>query len=288
MKNRFIDSLGTNPPMNKLTKTVIGKLVASAIVLMAVLAIVTMSCNEKSQTPEPTKFNIGTVSKSNLDFAMDDLIGAVFGMSYGSIAGPFGAFCGGVSFGCYMSVRDLRVIPSNPPVNPTDDVGGNVYVLSANNPYEFIGNIHNKAVQYIFENPGIFYLPDETFDTSAYVNWAPSFYGSFPELSGFSLNPTTFQMWITDIDSFYAGNFSSALTHLQLESVISLEVNNSLDYFWSSMLSLPNNNDRKTFYINYVDDINNSPTLTSDEKTILLGSSALGIFSILYHSANTP
>lgn len=247
-----------------------------------------LSCNKLDEPQAPLKgpTEIGVVSKSNLAFATDDLMGCIAGMGWGAIAGPFGAFCGGASLGVYMSVRDLSVIPIDSPVNPTEDIGPVMYVIADDNPYELIGNIHNKAMQHIFENSASFYLNDETFDIDAYKAWAPTFYSSFPELSGYNLNAVDFQSYVDELDTLYIGDLSFTLNRLDSNGVISSEVKVSLNDYWVGISALLSNDDRKTFYRNYVDEINNSTVFTPEEKIILLGSSGLGIFSLLYHSAN--
>lgn len=259
----------------------------TCVTLILAFATSFVACNKDTRITEKQKPAISSLSKSNLDFAVDDIIGAGAGMSWGSLGGPFGSFCGGVALGVYMSVRDIRVVPANP-TNPTEDVGGESYVIASANPYEFIGNIHNKAMQHIFENTSTFYLSDETFNTNAYNSWAPNFYGSFSELDGYDLSVATFNGYVTDLAAFYTGDFNAGLAQLYAAGDISLDVKNSLDNYWTTLTTYTDNEDRKTYYISYVDAINNSTTFTSQESTILLGTASLGIYSVLYHTTNLP
>jgi hypothetical protein len=217
--------------------------------------------------------------KSFFDFACDDIMGAGAGIAWGSVAGPFGSFCGGVSLGCYMSVRDYdgMVVPN--PVNPTEKLR-----TISNNPFDYLGYIHNKTLKAILDNHSA-YMTNKSLDISKYYNFTYTYFKTFPEFSKYNLQQSTLITYYKNISSIYTGNFSEGCTNLNIRNLITLNSKNILIEFWTVIKSINSNTDRIKYYKDFVNVINAS-TLSENEKRIILGTSSVGIYSVLFNSAN--
>jgi len=211
-----------------------------------------------------------------------DAAGAAYGAYYGMMfAGPWGALCGSIAFGGYvsMAVYDDIAVKN---VNPTTGV------TLSNNPYEYIGQLHNALLQSFLVNYG---KPINSNTMYSAYQFDSTYVDS--NISGFTTNYTSVftQGW----NSVTQYNFDpiACMTAMYNNKQIDANFYNMWNLNYSTILQFANSysaaeavDSIEAYYPQFVTIVMQSTDLSANDKQFILTTAAVNAYEAIYHIVN--
>lgn len=212
-------------------------------------------------------------------YAAADAIGALDGAGLGgAVAGPWGAVCGGITYGVFASCAlDMfnMVIPNtdNPPVD-----GSNPTIPGTTVGANEAGNYHNPALTHILTNAGDFGgsgTPDLTALKTYLVNDVSSHYG----FDDSTLTNIVNSCQPFDTIAAYAENPASYFASLGDNDFRTVS-----ETFYNTAFSIADENSLKSYYNAFVETISGTTEFTDTQKAALMVYGSIATASIMYHN----
>jgi hypothetical protein len=246
-----------------------------------------LSLSKKFGYTGPNKFAKTTRDYGNI--VGGDGAGAAYGAYYGMMfAGPWGALCGTIAFGGYVSMSMWDDMPVKN-INPTGT--GSL----SNNPYEYVGQLHNSLLQSFITDFG---QPINSLNMYAAYQFDSTYMAN--HLGGYVNNSLGFVTSYSDV--FSTGWNSVSQSNFDPVSCMSKMYNNgqidstyyslwSLNY--GTILSIANSyspddavDSIKSYYPQFVNIVMQSTDISDNDKQFILSTGALNTYEAIYHIVN--
>jgi hypothetical protein len=217
-------------------------------------------------------------SRSWKQYAAADAVGGLTNAGWGaSVAGPWGAICGGIAGGIYCSAMldyFSLVAPSRP--YPIDDNGQKISGLNISSSEP--GNMHNTSLHYLLSNRADFTISENNYDETKVKDYCVKVTADKYKFSVDDLNKIMSNVLTDDEIKQYSEN-----PDMYFEKMGKTQLRYICEDFFNKAFSLDDPKTLQSYTYDFMQTINDAKDLKDDEKAEIITYASISTASLLYH-----